>query len=520
MDKSTVISLVYLLLFAPLAAIPVIALFKAETAKVAAFTASLVPFILSLFLLGPLMGGEAFGQDGYSFYHAVEWIAGPGYNVNFALGIDGISLYLVLMTTLLFPLILLYSWNKVSKQVRMYYVMLMLMETAIIGFFLSMDLLLFYVFFELVLIPSIFFIGIWGSERRQYAAIKFFLYTLAGSLLMLIAILYMGMAAVPGIFTTDYFALLKAGFDPSVQGWLFLAFAISFAIKAPIFPFHTWQADAYAESSTTGTIIMAALLSKMGVYGLIRFCLPLFPDSFAEYAPIMAILAVIGILYGAMAAFAQKDMKRLLAYSSLSHMGFIALGIFVMQGQALSGAVLQMVAHGIGAAALFFLVGMIEDRGRSRMISDYQGIAKQLPYFAFLFVLSVMASVGLPGLSGFVGEFMILLGAFGASVAGSKVLTALAALGVIFAAIYLLNMTRKVLFGAERDDLKNLPDLNWREMGLLLPLVILMFWIGLHATPFLKHIDQSTAPLVQQETTSELPPRADGEVGNKNENLN
>lgn len=493
MEQST---LIYLMLLAPLAGIPLIALLQKQMSKTVAFLISLVPFVVSLMLWAGFAGAEK--TNGFAYYSAVSWFTSDSYDISFAMGIDGISLFMILMTTLLFPLILLYSWNRIEKQAPLYYIMLLVMETAIIGFFLALDMLLFYVFFELVLIPAIFFIGIWGDEKRREAAIKFFLYTLAGSLLMLIAIIYMGATAVAEGFTTNYFALQDAGFAPELQRWLFLGFAISFAIKAPIFPFHSWQADAYSASSTTGTVIMAAILSKMGVYGLLRFCLPLFPDAFEVFSPWIATLAVIGIIYGAMAAFAQNDLKRLLAYSSLSHIGFIVLGIFALGSvEANSGAVLQMVAHGISTAALFFLVGMIESRRGSRLISDYQGIAKQLPIFAFLFVISVMASVGLPGLSGFVGEFMIMLGAFGSALVGAKVLTVFAATGVIIAGVYLLTMTRKVLFGQNDKPVnQQLPDLGMREIGLLAPLVILMLWIGLNATPFLKPIDESVDTMI------------------------
>jgi NADH-quinone oxidoreductase subunit M len=415
-----------------------------------------------------------------------------GMNVQYAIGLDGVSLWMVMLTTLLFPLICLYAWKRDGDRASLFFGLLLLMETAILGFFFALDMLLVYVFFEMVLIPAIFFIGIWGSERRRYATLKFFLYTLAGSLLMLIAILYMG-NNVPGVegFTSDYFTLQDAGFDGKAGSWLFLAFMLAFGIKAPIFPLHTWQADAYSESSTSGTIIMAAILSKMGVYGMLRFVLPLLPEAAETFAPVVSLLAVIGIVYGAMVAFAQDDIKRLFAYSSLSHIGFIVLGIFAFQAQATSGAVLQMLAHGVSTAALFFLVGILEAQGGSRKISDYRGIAKKLPVFACLFIISMLASVGLPGLSGFVGEFMIMLGAFNSG-AISPTFAVFAAIGVIAAAVYLLYMTRKVLFGNENAGvIQKLQDLKMRETGLLIPLVILMFVIGFYAKPFLDPINET-----------------------------
>ncbi|MFK7972909.1 MAG: NuoM family protein [Bacteroidia bacterium] len=495
-------SLVNLTIFLPLLGIPALMFLPAKNSKLIALGFSAITFILSLLLLGNYQASLAESSNGFAFFQSLPWISTAGIDITYSIGLDGVSLWMVLLTTLLFPLLTIYAWNRTDDNVRMFFGLMLLMETAILGFFFSLDMILFYVFFEMVLIPAIFFIGIWGSERRRYATLKFFLYTLAGSLVMLIGILYMG-NNVPGVegFTSDYFLLQNAGFDVQAQGWLFLAFMLAFGIKAPIFPLHTWQADAYSESSTTGTIIMAAILSKMGVYGMIRFVLPLFPDAVAAYAPYVSVLAVIGILYGAMVAFAQDDMKRLLAYSSLSHIGFIVLGIFALQSQATSGAVLQMLAHGVSTAALFFLVGMIESRGGSRKIADYRGIAKKLPVFAFLFVISVMASVGLPGLSGFVGEFMIMLGAFNSTVIGQG-FTIFAALGVIAAAVYLLYMTRKVLFGNEESSkIQKLSDLKMRETGLLIPLVILMFIIGFYATPFLKPINQT---VIKEERSAQV----------------
>lgn len=501
-------TLVNLTIFLPLLGIPALMFLPAKNSKLVAMAVTVATFVLSLFLMSGYQASLAESSNGFAFFQSVPWISSMGFDVSYAIGLDGISLFMVLLTTLMFPLLTIYAWNRSSDNVRLFFGLMLLMETAILGFFFSLDMILFYVFFEMVLIPAIFFIGIWGSERRRYATLKFFLYTLAGSLLMLIGILYMG-NNVPGVdgFTSNYFLLQEAGFDGKSQGWLFLAFMLAFGIKAPIFPLHTWQADAYSESSTTGTIIMAAILSKMGVYGMLRFVLPLMPEASAEYAPYVCLLAVIGIIYGAMVAFSQDDMKRLLAYSSLSHIGFIVLGIFAIQDQARSGAVLQMLAHGVSTAALFFLVGMIEQRGGSRLISDYRGLAKKLPIFAFLFVISVMASVGLPGLSGFVGEFMIMLGAFNSSVISST-FTVFAAIGVIAASVYLLYMTRQVLFGNEEaSKIQKLGDLNMRETGLLVPLVILMFVIGFYATPFLKPINQSviTTPTSAQVEPIKLP---------------
>lgn len=494
----------YLTLLAPLAGIPLVLLLEGKAAKMTALVVSLIVFALSLLLYGAYAAAPPNAQ-GFNLYSYTGWMQSEGYDVGFALGVDGISIFLLLLSTLMFPLIILNDWKREMPHARGYYVLLLLMESGVLGFFMALDLLQFYVFFELVLIPAIFMIGIWGGKNRRHASLKFFLYTLAGSLLMLVAILYMGLNAGGGAFTTDYAALQQAGFSKEVQLWLLGAFLIAFGIKAPIFPLHSWQAGAYAEAPTGATVIMAALLSKMGVYGILRVCLPLLPQAFDHIAPHMAALAVLSIIYGAMAAFAQSDLKRLLAFSSLSHMGFIVLGIFANQAEALSGAVLQMVAHGISTAALFFLVGMLESRTGSREIDSYQGVAKRLPVFAFIFVFSVMASVGLPGLSGFVGEFMIMLGAYSSSVIG-KGFAILAATGVIIAGVYLLNMTRKTLFGEDnRPALADLKDLNRREYGLMLPLLVLMLLIGLYATPFLLHIDVAVQGLLAQPAAAVVP---------------
>jgi len=475
----------------------------------AALGASVVALLAGLGVVGLVLGGSVVpNEEGMLFSSSMSWFADGTWDVKFMLGMDGLSGLMLLLTVMLFPLLIIYNGDREIKQESLFYGMLMLLEVGILGFFLSMDLMLFYVCFELVLIPTAFLIGIWGGEGRQQAAMKFFLYTLIGSLLMLVGIIYLGIYAKESqgiLFTTDYLAIrdaLRSGevaaFNTSALNWVFWGFAISFAIKVPLFPLHTWQAETYSASSTSGSVILAALLSKMGAYGFIRFNLVFFPEISMEMAPLLSGLAVTSILYGAYLAIVQTDIKRLIAFSSLSHLGFIVLGIFAMTEESLSGAILQMFAHGVTTAAMFLLADMLYRRYPSHTIADFQGVAKQAPAFTFLFMITLMASVGLPGLSGFVGEFMILIGAF-ASDTISHVFSALAALGVILAAVYLLNMFRKVMFGeANVASSESITDVNRREVGIMLPLIIFMFWVGLYATPFLNHIEPASQNTMQE----------------------
>jgi len=510
MSNETLSLLFNLGIFAPLLGAVLLAFLGERQSKGVALTFMLIPLLIGGILIA-VVGTAGSPADmmnrGYYFFQEIDWFGMDIYDIKYMVGVDGISVFMLILTIFLFPLLGVYTWGKIEKQSKLFYVMLLVLETGLLGFFASLDMLLFYVFFELVLIPGSFLIGIWGDSSRGEAALKFFIYTLLGSLLMLIAIIYMGInagGAAGKALSTDYFVIQEAiaggvlpAFSADIQWWLFLAFAISFAIKSPVFPFHTWQAQAYASSSTTGTVILAALFSKMGAYGFLRFCLPLFPDAVSDFAPILAVLAVISILYGAYMATVQDDLKRLLAFSSLSHMGFIILGIFAIDFVAASGAVFQMLAHGVSTAALFLLVDMMERRHGSRKISDYRGIAKLAPTFTAIFMISVLASVGLPGLSGFVGEFMIMTGAFGSEIIASG-LTVFAAVGVILAAIYLLNMFRKVMFGRLQSEEMTFAEPDRQEMLVLIPLLILMFWLGLYAPPFLGPINEGVAALMGQ----------------------
>ena len=459
---------------------------------------STVTFALSLLLLA----GSS-GAGGWRFVQDVAWIEAIG--ARYHVGVDGMSLWLVLLTTLLVPISVLSSWTSVEKRPQAFFMFMLLLESAMIGVFVSLDLLLFYLFFEASLVPMFFLIGIWGGERRIYAAVKFFIYTAVGSLLMLVGIiaLYYLHAKQAGFGTFDYVTLLNSlqtgrldltlnGTATQTQMLLFAAFAVAFAIKVPLFPLHTWLPDAHTEAPTAGSVILAGVLLKMGTYGLMRFNFGLFPEASREAAWIFITLAVIGIIYGALVAMVQPDVKRLVAYSSVSHMGFVILGMFSFTETGMQGALYQMLNHGVSTGALFLIVGMIYERRHTRMISDFGGLARPMPWFATLFVFASLSSVGLPLLNGFVGEFLIMLGMWTSDasvhhVTNTWIVTMLAATGVIWAAIYMLWMLQRVLFGRVTSE-KNarLRDLNWRELGLLAPLLVLMVWMGAYPAPFLE----------------------------------
>ena len=446
-------------------------------------------FVLSL---GLLRGWED-GKAGMQFVESKEWI--PQWGITYGLGVDGISLWLVLLTTFLTPLIFLAGWNVKLKHSKEYVIAFLVMETAMIGAFVATDLLLFYVFFELMLLPMYLVIGVWGGKNRIYAAIKFFLFTIAGSLLMLLAILYLvfqnyHQTGIPTFAIADLYGTLL---EPKAQMLLFFAFTLAFAIKVPLFPLHTWLPDAHVEAPTGGSIILAGVMLKMGTYGFLRFVLPLFPESSVRWAGLMIALAVIGIIYGALVAWVQPDMKKLVAYSSVSHLGFCVLGIFAMNETAIEGSIRQMVNHGLSTGALFLLVGVVYERRHTRLLADYGGIARTMPVFAVFFVISVLSSVGLPGLNGFIGEFLILAGSFQTH----PVAASIAASGVILAAIYLLWLVQKVFFGPiTNEENRHIPDIAWNEIAAMVPLVIFMVWIGVHPNTFLKKMEPSVKHLM------------------------
>ena len=424
------------------------------------------------------------------------------FDVKYFVGVDGLSLLLVMLTTLLGPIVVLSSWTYIEEKHKGYYGLLLLLQTGITGVFTAFDLFLFYIFFELTLIPMYFIIGIWGGTDRIYAAVKFVIYTLVGSLLMLVAILFLGYeagAAVnDGVFTTDWYTLLEYNVPLGTQAWLFALFAFSFAIKVPLFPLHTWLPDAHVQAPTGGSVILAGVLLKMGTYGLLRFCLPFFPNAAQDGAVVIAVLAVIGIIYGALVARVQEDAKSLVAYSSVSHLGFVVLGLFAFTAEAMQGAVIQMVNHGLSTGALFLLLGMLYERRHTRMMDDYGGLAASVPVLTTLMIFSVLASAGLPGLNGFVGEFMILLGSFKSTVLDAPGLVVAATTGVILAAVYLLHMVYRTFFGELTTEANaEMADVNGRELLLMAPLVVLMFVMGFFPNPFLRQTEPTTTFLLE-----------------------
>ena len=454
---------------------------REEHFKWIALVATAVTFAASLLLL---RGVGASGAE-FRFEENINWIGSIG--ARYHVGVDGISLWLVLLTTLLMPIAVLSSWTAIQKRQLSYYVFLLILESAMIGVFVSLDLLLFYLFFEASLVPMFFLIGIWGGERRIYAAIKFFIYTAVGSLLMLVAIIALYFTYQSFDYATILQAMTANPLTERAEFWLFLAFAFAFCIKVPLFPLHTWLPDAHTEAPTAGSVILAGVLLKMGTYGLLRFNLGMFPETARKFAPIMITLAVIGIIYGALVAMVQPDVKRLVAYSSVSHMGFVVLGLFSFTELGMQGALYQMLNHGVSTGALFLFVGFIYERRHTRMINEFGGLAKPMPWFSTLFVIASLSSIGLPFLNGFVGEFLILIGMWTSrAVNNAWIVTMLAATGVIWAAVYMLWMLQRVLFGQiTNPENERLSDLNYRELGLLVPLMILMLFMGVYPRVFL-----------------------------------
>lgn len=465
---------------------------REELSKWLALAVALVNLLVSL----PLYFGFA-DKTGYQFEEFAAWI--PSLNINYHVGIDGLSLFLVLLTTFLSVVAILSSWTAVTRQVKEYMALMLALETAMLGVFVSLDLFLFYLFWEASLIPMALMIGQWGGERRVYASLKFLIYTMAGSALMLVAALVLYFWAEPN--TSDLPTLvLQLNLPASLQVWLFLAFALAFAVKTPLFPLHTWLPAAHVEAPTAGSIILAGVLLKMGTYGFLRFAIPLFPAAVPFWSPLMIGLAVIGILYGALVALMQDDVKRLVAYSSVAHMGYIVLGIFGGGQQGLSGAVLQMINHGLSTGMLFFMVGVLYEQRHTRLFKEYGGIWIKVPVFGVFFLLAVFSSVGLPGLNGFVGEFVILLGTFRLN----WVPAVLGTIGIVLAAWYLLIAVRKVLFGPFNPANENLKDMNPREIAIALVLVLFFFVIGLYPNLLFDKINPAAANLANIVSSSTL----------------
>ena len=424
----------------------------------------------------------------------LAWI--PVYGIDYFVGIDGLSLFLVLLTALLTPIAILASWT-ISERIKEYLFFMLLLETGMLGALVALDLFLFYVFWEVMLVPMYFLIGVWGGDRRVYAAVKFVLYTMAGSLLMLVGIIFLATRnfQVTQSLTFDLLRIAHLHLPYDEQMWLFLAFGLSFAIKVPLFPLHTWLPDAHVEAPTAGSVILAGVLLKMGTYGFLRFAIPLFPEAALAAAPFITALAVVGIIYGAMVAMMQEDLKKLVAYSSVSHLGFVMLGLFTFNLQGIEGALYQMLNHGLSTGALFLIVGMIYERRHTRMIDDFGGLWKQLPVLSAFFLVVTLSSIGLPGLNGFVGEFLILLGAFEVTPRWA----AAAATGVVLGAIYMLWMFRRVVFGPlDRLENQRLQDLNLREIFVLAPIVGLIFFMGIYPQPFLSRMKSSARIVIQR----------------------
>ena len=478
-----------LLTFLPLVGVAIILTVRGDDVVVAsnarwtALWTSLVIFAMSLVLWAKFDQSDA----GFQFVESASWL--PQVGLTYKMGVDGISVLFILLATALTPICILASWESVTIRVREYMIAFLVLETMMIGMFAALDFLVFYMFFEGVLIPMYLIIGIWGGPRRVYAALKFFLYTLAGSLLMLLALLAMWNQAG----STDITVLMHTVFSPRMQMWLFLAFFASFAVKVPMWPVHTWLPDAHVEAPTAGSVILAGVLLKMGAYGFLRFSVPMLPDASAYFAPFIYALSVVAVIYTSLVALAQTDMKKLIAYSSVAHMGVVTIGIFTFNAQGISGALFQMLSHGVVAGALFLCVGVVYDRLHTREIARYGGLAQRMPAYALTFMIFTMASVGLPGTAGFAGEFLVLVGSFKVNIW----LALLGSVGMILGAVYMLYLYRRIIFGAlVRVDLKGMLDLSPREFAIFVPLVIVTIWMGVYPSSFTNFFDASVGAMV------------------------
>jgi NADH-quinone oxidoreductase subunit M len=485
--------LLTLLLAIPIAGMVAVVLAPVRLARYVALGTTAVEFLASL----PLWFSFAPGVEAFQFESRARWI--PEWGISYALGVDGISVLLVLLTTLIMPVTILGSFRYIQRREKTFYAMMLLLETAVIGVFVALDVFLFFVFWELVLVPMYLIIGVWGGERRVYAAIKFFLFTAAGSLLMLVGILYLFFKyqALTGAPSFAYVDMLQVPLTLKEQLWLFGAFALAFAIKVPLFPLHTWLPDAHVEAPTPGSVILAAVLLKMGTYGFVRFLLPFFPlaATHPDVVSTLMVLGVAGILYAAWVAAVQPDAKKLIAYTSVAHMGFVVIGVFALTATGLKGAMIVMLSHGVSTGALFLLMGMLYERRHSRLIEAYGGLAAVTPMLATAFVITALASIGLPGTSGFVGEFLALLGTFETH----PWVAIVATLGVVFAAYYMLPMVQRIFFNrVDQPENERLPDLSPREGLVLAPLLVVMIWMGVQPGPFLRRMETSVEAVVER----------------------
>jgi NADH-quinone oxidoreductase subunit M len=489
------------LIFFPLVGTLAVLLAPTTAARKIALGAGIIEFVVAVPLFWSFQPEGVTSLNGlvvpFQNMVAAPWI--PTWGIFYRLGLDGISLFMVLLTAFLLPLTVLGSWNYIRERQKAYYAMLLSLTTGVVGVFVALDLFVFYIFWEIMLIPMYFLIGVWGGKERIYAAVKFFLYTAVGSLLMLVGILYLFFRhqSLTGVASFSYLDLLQLPLTFPEQVWLFGAFALAFAIKVPIFPFHTWLPAAHVQAPTAGSVVLAGVLLKMGTYGFLRFALPLFPTAATHPTIIMLflVLGVIGIIYTAMVAAVQPNTKRLVAYTSVAHLGFAVLGIFAFNLQGLQGALLLMIAHGISTPMLFFLLGMLYERRHSYEVDDFGGLAASVPIFATMLVIAALATIGLPGTSGFVPEFLILIGTFRAY----PWVALVAATGVIFAAFYMLPMVQKVIFNAlTKPANRSIPDLNARELTILVPLVVVILWIGVYPQPFLERMQPSAERLLRE----------------------
>ena len=485
--------ILHALVVLPLLGVVPLLLGPESSAKWTALLVTTLEFVLSVGLWWALDPSQGTLQ----LVSNMPWI--PNWGISYRVGIDGISLLMVLLTTLLMPISVLGSWHYITRQERGFYALMLTLLTGLVGVFIALDLFVFYVFFEVMLIPMYFIIGIWGGANRLYAAIKFFIYTMAGSLLMLVAIvaLVWRVRAVTGYLTFSYDILLQhAGAVGDLAPWLFAAFALAFAIKVPVFPFHTWLPDAHVEAPTAGSVLLAAIMLKIGTYGFLRFAVPFFPDVALSPAvsTIVVVLAVVGIIYGALVAMVQPDIKKLVAYSSVSHLGFVMLGIWGGTLQSVQGSLMVMISHGFSTGALFLLIGMLYERRHTRLIEDYGGIARVVPVFSLILTVVALSSIGLPGLNGFIGEFLVLLGSFDAF----PVATVIATTGVIFAAAYLLWALQRLIFNRlDKPENERMTDLDGRELALMAPLLIGIVWLGLYPAPVLHRMESAARRYVQ-----------------------